>query len=125
MADRLRGGSTVGGGLIWHSANDGAGSGLDADLLDGQQGSYYLNTSNISGTTQTTGANSLSTTGSRTYTIQPDASGNLVVNVPWVDTNTDTNTTYTAGTGLTLNGTTFDVNVNGTTQTVASNAVSS
>jgi len=28
-------------GLIWHSANDGSGSGLDADLLDGQQGTYY------------------------------------------------------------------------------------
>jgi len=26
---------------IWHSSNDGAGSGLDADLLDGQHGSYY------------------------------------------------------------------------------------
>ena len=30
---------------IWTSSNDGSGSGLDADLLDGQQGSYYLNTS--------------------------------------------------------------------------------
>ncbi|CCA91315.1 hypothetical protein [Novosphingobium sp. PP1Y] len=27
--------------LLWHSGNDGSGSGLDADLLDGQQGSYY------------------------------------------------------------------------------------
>ena len=26
---------------IWHSVNDGAGSGLDADLLDGQHGTYY------------------------------------------------------------------------------------
>ena len=26
---------------VWNSGNDGAGSGLDADLLDGQQGSYY------------------------------------------------------------------------------------
>jgi hypothetical protein len=26
---------------MWHSGNDGAGTGLDADLLDGQQGSYY------------------------------------------------------------------------------------
>ena len=26
---------------IWHAGNDGAGSGLDADTLDGQQGSYY------------------------------------------------------------------------------------
>ena len=31
---------------IWHSGNDGAGSGLDADRLDGQQGSYYIDTSN-------------------------------------------------------------------------------
>ena len=27
---------------IWHQGNDGSGSGLDADLLDGQQGSAYL-----------------------------------------------------------------------------------
>lgn len=26
---------------LWHEGSDGAGSGLDADLLDGQQGSYY------------------------------------------------------------------------------------
>ena len=26
---------------VWHSTNDASGSGLDADLLDGQQGSYY------------------------------------------------------------------------------------
>ncbi len=34
---------------IWHSGNDGAGSNLDADLLDGQQGSYYLNLANSNG----------------------------------------------------------------------------
>lgn len=28
--------------LVFHAGNDGAGSGLDADLLDGQQGSAYL-----------------------------------------------------------------------------------
>ena len=33
---------------IWHAGNDGAGTGLDADLLDGQQGSYYTNASNLS-----------------------------------------------------------------------------
>ena len=38
---------------IWHSGNDGSSSGLDADLLDGQHGSYYqpassaITTSNI------------------------------------------------------------------------------
>lgn len=34
----------------WHSGNDGSGSGLDADLLDGQEGSYYLNYNNLSNT---------------------------------------------------------------------------
>lgn len=29
------------GNTVWHAGNDGAGSGLDADLLDGQHGSYY------------------------------------------------------------------------------------
>ena len=29
------------GGAMWHAGNDGAGSGLDADLLDGQDGSFY------------------------------------------------------------------------------------
>ena len=33
---------------IWHSGNDGASSGLDADLLDGQHGSYYSNYNNLS-----------------------------------------------------------------------------
>ena len=33
---------------IWHAGNDGSGSGLDADLLDGQHGSYYLNYNNLS-----------------------------------------------------------------------------
>lgn len=27
--------------VIWHAANDGSGSGMDSDLLDGQHGSYY------------------------------------------------------------------------------------
>ena len=35
---------------IWHAGNDGAGSGLDADTLDGQQGSYYTNAANLTGT---------------------------------------------------------------------------
>lgn len=39
-----------GGATFWTSANDGAGSGLDADLLDGQHGSYYLALGNATGT---------------------------------------------------------------------------
>lgn len=35
------------GYLIWNSGNDGSGSGLDADLLDGQHGSFYTTANNI------------------------------------------------------------------------------
>lgn len=34
-------------GKLWHEYNDGSGSGLDADLLDGQHGTNYLNRTNI------------------------------------------------------------------------------
>lgn len=44
------GSATLGGDLIWTSGNDGAGSTLDADLLDGQQGTYYRDLANSTGT---------------------------------------------------------------------------
>lgn len=37
------------GQQIWTAGNDGAGSTLDSDLLDGQHGSYYLDSANQSG----------------------------------------------------------------------------
>ena len=42
------------------------------------------------------------------YAVQLDKDNKLSVYVPW----TDTNTTYTAGTGLNLSGTTFNLNTN-------------
>ena len=36
-----------GDNVIWHAGNDGASSGLDADLLDGQHGSYYATASSL------------------------------------------------------------------------------
>lgn len=38
---------TYGGSTIWHSGNDGASSGLDADLLDGQHGTYYATAASV------------------------------------------------------------------------------
>jgi len=40
---------------VWHAGNDGAGSGLDADKLDGQEGSYYGTASAVSANTAKTG----------------------------------------------------------------------
>lgn len=37
----------VNGIAVWHGSNDGAGSTLDADLLDGQEGSFYQNAANL------------------------------------------------------------------------------
>lgn len=41
---------TVSGNTIWHAGNDGAASTLDADLLDAQEGAYYLARANHTGT---------------------------------------------------------------------------
>jgi hypothetical protein len=39
--------ATVNGNTIWNEGNDGAGSGLDADRLDAQHGTYYRNAGNM------------------------------------------------------------------------------
>jgi hypothetical protein len=41
-------GLTILGNTVWHSGNGGAGSGMNADLLDGQHGAYYLDLGNFS-----------------------------------------------------------------------------
>jgi hypothetical protein len=61
----------------------------------------------FSDTVQSVAANAVTATSSRTYGVQQNSSGQLVVNVPWSDT--DTNTTYSAGNGITLSSTTFSV----------------
>jgi hypothetical protein len=40
-------GLTFRGAQVWHMNNDGAGSGLDADLLDGNDSTFFLNVSNM------------------------------------------------------------------------------
>jgi hypothetical protein len=69
-----------------------------------------------SSSTQSATAASIGTTNGRTYLSQVNSSGQLVVNVPWTDT--DTNTTYTFASGTT-NGA-FSVTPSGGTATSVS-----
>ena len=62
----------------------------------------------FSDTVQSVAANAVSATASRTYGIQENSSGQLVVNVPW------TNTTYTGGTGINISGSTVSLAAYGT-----------
>jgi hypothetical protein len=47
--------AAIGGYTVWHSGNDGTGSTLDADLLDGQHGSYYATAGHTHGIITSTG----------------------------------------------------------------------
>ncbi len=76
---------------IWHEGNDGSGSGLDADQLDGQHGSFYRNASNLNDGTvpsgRLSGSYDISITGvadqaeklrnERTISLNGDVSGSI------------------------------------------------
>ena len=96
---------TVEGNTVWHAGNDGASSGLDADLLDGQQGSYYRDLANSTGTLPNArvsgaydGITNLGMTG--TLTIQ-----NTAPNIKFIDT---TSGQYSARLRVDANNAYFD-----------------
>jgi len=63
---------TAAGHTIWHAGNDGSGSGLDADLLDGQQGSYYYSPANPPSVSSTFDGLTSKTSGTGTYQTSGD-----------------------------------------------------
>ncbi|MDX1114793.1 hypothetical protein GOL31_23615 [Sinorhizobium medicae] len=66
--------------VVWHAGNDGASSGLDSDLLDGQHGSYYLNATNFNAGTLADARLPTSMAG-KTFTSNTEISGgNLILN---------------------------------------------
>lgn len=45
--DSMTGPLYINGSVVWHAGNDGQGSGLDADLLDGKDSTYFTNAGNL------------------------------------------------------------------------------
>jgi hypothetical protein len=68
-------GASISGSKVWHAGNDGIGSGLDADLLDGQNGSFYTTLSTdasanaLAQATNLLGSSSVSTPSSSASTV--------------------------------------------------------
>ena len=85
---------------IWTSTSDGSGSGLDADKLDGQEGSYYLNYNNFTNTPTIP-------TDTNYYLDDITKSGNTLT----FSVNGATNQTYTFGSNA-FNSTTIPTNNN-------------
>ena len=94
---------------MWDAGNDGASSGLDADKLDGQEGSYYYQASNPSGYTTNTGTTTPSST--ETFT-NKSGSNSQWTNDAGYTTNTGDITSVAAGIGLTGGGTSGAVTLN-------------
>ena len=121
------------GSLLWGASNDGAGSGLDADLLDGQQGSYYLNYNNLSNAptigngTLTLAVSGTGLSGSQTFTANQATAATFTVTSNATNANTastivarDASGNFSAGTiTATLSGSATSVvaTVTGTNST--------
>lgn len=72
----------------WHAGNDGSGSGLDADLLDGQHGSYYAAVSSIGNGTLTMNVSGVGLSGSATFTANQSGASTFTVTSNATNNNT-------------------------------------
>lgn len=85
-----------------HSHN--AGVGLTGSGNAGISGTYTYKVNLVNETASTNASSYTAGGSSKFYAVQLDKNNKLAVNVPW----TDNNTQYSAGTGLSLSGTTFN-----------------
>lgn len=102
---------SISGNTVWHAGNDGATSGLDADLLDGQHGTYYLDYSNFTNLPSpvitlggdASGSVTLTSLGSGTLTVTivDDSHNHVIGNVDGLQTALDAKAPLTSPAFLT------------------------
>lgn len=117
---------STGSSLVWNADNDGTGSTLDADLLDGQHGTFYLNYTNIinkptiSDVTININSNA-GLTGSGSFTLNQTTTASITIS------HADTSTVADVATasGVFISGLTFDTYGHVLSVSTASGAVSS
>ena len=90
---------------IWTSTTDGPSSGLDADLLDSQQGSYYLNYNNFTNTPTIPTNNNQLTNGAGYITSSGNTSGTAggLSGTPNITVGTISSTNISANSGTGVN----------------------
>jgi len=109
-------GITIGTGTSTYLRNDGT-WGTPVGTTYSQATTSTLGLVKLGATAATATVNTATTTAGRFYHVTAQTSGEMYVNVPW----TDTNTTYTAGTGLALVGTVFQHSDTSTAATLTAN----
>lgn len=67
---------TYGGNTVWHAGNDGTGSGLDADLLDGNHASAFAT---LSGNNAFIGANTFANTSGQTFIYNASTQDGIII----------------------------------------------
>ena len=128
---KLKSGTTIGGGIAWHSGNHGTGSTLDSDLLDGQHGTYYLDWTNVTNKPDpvitlagdATGSVTLTDLGSGTLTVTVgnDSHSHTATFITDFDTEVANNSAVAANTAKVSNVTTnLSTTANGTSLTINS-----
>jgi hypothetical protein len=114
---KIERGITIGTGTTTYLRNDGTwGTPAGTYTLPAATSTVRGGVELFSDTVQSVAANSVTTTASRTYGVQVNSDAQLVVNVPW----SDTNTTYSKATSTVLGLVEL---FSDTVQTVAANAV--